>query len=657
MTDGRPQSVDGIAAVRRRPSAVLPWLFRLFVLLLFVAWSITHLDGFSWDYDEGIHVYIAWLVQQGHPLYAQTFSPYTPGFIVALLAAFMLLGASVFAARLVTVLVAALGLLGVMIAASELAPSPVRGGGLGWGHVFAELCAAALLVFTPSFLQWSRAAMSDLPSAALTALAVALALVYLRAAKLRWLFAAEIIFAGALWVKLISIGGAAAIALAMWLSLRERRADIPRALLGSLIIVVLALSPLLSFDVRSLYDQAIYFHVQKRAAYTQSLLENFSTLIAFLGDNLTLSALALLGAVMGLANRNPAIRHLSLVASIWFVATFISLMLQTPLFANHHPVVLVFALASLAGAGTTFWILDIRYLISRFTPSLHHLTTAFLLLIALLGLGQYPEAWRAASAPPFQPVAEEAVTLLRALTPASDLLVSDAQMIAFRAQRQSPPALADTSQARLDSGNLTAQQLIAEAQQPNVNAILFWSGRLESGAAFVDWTERNYHRVRSSLQKPNAPYRFYLRAPHPQYALEAQLGDGIRLWGYDLNRRGEVELGAGQTLSLTLYFERIGEIPRSYTVFTHLLDAHGHVVAQADRPPLAGRYLTTQWQTNEFVVDEFVLPLDFEVSDGDYQLEIGMYLRETLQRLPITLAGVRQPDDRLLVKLAGTRAK
>ena len=42
-----------------------------------------HLDGFSWDYDEGTHVYMAWLVQQGHPLYGQTFSAQAPGFILA----------------------------------------------------------------------------------------------------------------------------------------------------------------------------------------------------------------------------------------------------------------------------------------------------------------------------------------------------------------------------------------------------------------------------------------------------------------------------------------------------------------------------------------------------------------------------------------------
>src|ERR1700694_2840691 len=90
------------SVMRRRES----WLVRVaewfilspsaFILPSFVLWSAAHLDGYSWDYDEGIHVYIAWLVQQGHPLYTQTFSPYTPGFIAPLVVGFNLVGSPVF---------------------------------------------------------------------------------------------------------------------------------------------------------------------------------------------------------------------------------------------------------------------------------------------------------------------------------------------------------------------------------------------------------------------------------------------------------------------------------------------------------------------------------------------------------------------------------
>ncbi len=652
------------------------FILRLTVLLLFVLWSATHLDGFSWDYDEGIHVYTAWLVQQGHPLYAQTFSAYTPGFIAALVAAFNLSGATVFVARLVTVVFAALGMLGVMLIAGELvaSPSPVqRGRGWGGGHILAELAAAALLALAPSFFQWSRAAMSDLPSASLTALAVALALIYARDQRLRWLFAAEGVLAAALWVKLIAIGGAVAIVFAVILTLRVRRTDVRRAVLGSLLIGLLALWPLLFVDVRAMYEQAIYFHVQKRTAFAQTPIENFQTLLEFLGSNLTLVSLATLGAIRATRHVRSTSRAQH-VTSLWFAATFISLTFQVPLFANHHPVILAFSLAALAGASVSFIISDLYALKKNFTLSPchpvilrraqdrllspRHLVTLSALLVSFSGLAQYPDQLRAAAAPPFQPVAEEATTLLRALTSADELVVSDAQMIAFRAKRQSPPPLSDTSQARLVSSNLTAEQLIAIAQQSNANGILFWSGRLASLPTFVDWAERNYHPVKSSFQKPNSPYRLLVREPHPQYPLEAQIGDGIRLWGYDLNRRENFPVELGRAISLTLYFQRTGLVEKSYTVFTHLLGPDGRLVSQEDRPPLAGRYSTDQWKADELIADEFVMPLPAGAASCEctYHIEVGMYLRETLQRLPVRVQGVPQPDDRLLLRTIGVRS-
>jgi len=269
--------------------------------------------------------------------------------------------------------------------------------------------------------------------------------------------------------------------------------------------------------------------------------------------------------------------------------------------------------------------------------------------LAIAGSSQYDVQLRAAVSPPFQPVAEEAEIALGALTAPDELVVSDAQMIAFRARRQSPPALADTSSARLASGNLTDEQLIAQTQSSGANTILFWSGRLESAGAFVQWVGQNYHAVRSAFQKPNAPYRFWMRRPQPELPLEAQFGEGITLLGYDLNRRAGIAPTPRRPLALTLYFQRSGVIGRSYTIFTHLLAPDGRVAAQSDRPALDGRYPTDQWQSNEWIVDELTLALDSELVAGNYSVELGFYAPDTLQRLPVRVSGVPQPDNRLLL--------
>ena len=638
-----------------QPSGLTLWLVRALVLAIFIAWSAAHLDGFSWGYDEGVHVYIAWLVQQGHPLYAQTFSPYTPGLIMTLVAAFQWFGASVFVARMVTVCCAALGMLGVMLIARELVTPVVRSlGALGWGLI-AELAAALLLAVTPQFFIWSRAAMSDLPAAALMALAVASALIYLRTARLRWLLLAEFVAVGALWVKLIAIGGGLSLALILLPALRGQERK--RLLIGTTLVVAVTLAPLLLFDVRALFEQAIYFHIQKRAAYAdQSTLDKLLNLTDFLGANGWLTILAAFGALASLPQRTTRMRALVVVA--WFGATFVSLVAQSPLFADHHAVVLVFSLAALAGAGIALAGEQLQAVLFsvRGRTSLtarQRIGTALAVACVLLALWSargLDEGLRELLAPPFQPVAVEAVTMLEALTPGDDLLVSDAQMIAFRAQRQSPPALADTSQARLLSGNLTADALVALMQRSQPNGLLFWSDRLDSLAPFVEWAERNYHRVRSALQKPTSPYRLLLREAHPQIPLDARFDSGIRLLGYDVNMRSGDPIRSGQPLTLTLYFARTATPEPSYTVFVHLLSADGRVLAQDDHLPLAGRYPTDQWLTNEFVVDQFVLPLDLDLGEGDYSLELGLYQRSTMQRAPAFVGTVRQTDDRLLLK-------
>ena len=648
-----------------------------FILPLFVLWSAVHLDGYSWDYDEGIHVYIAWLVQQGHPLYAQTFSPYTPGFIMPLAAAFSLFGATIFVARMLVVLSAALGLLGVILVASEFADGRKAA-------VAAQYAAAVLLVMTPAFLQWSRAAMSDLPSAALAALAVGLALIYLRVQRIRWLVAAECMLACALWIKLISVGAVAAVGLVVLLHLHHQRRDVRLVLFASVAVGLLALLPLVFFDVRGLYEQALYFHIQKRAAYDQTLLDRVQILTDFVLANGMLAAPALLGALSPLGRNSwgSTERKIWSVIIVWLAFTVASLLLQSPLFANHHPVVLAFPLAALGGAGVAFGLQSLGSVWGLFRGVqsgprgriwIFAAATLLCLGLALAGSSQYPAELRAALSPSFQPVAEEAEIALAALTAPADLVISDAQMIAFRAQRQAPPALADTSSARLASGNLTDEQLIGQAQSSGANTILFWSGRLESAGAFVRWVDQNYRVVRSVFQKPNSPYRFWMRRPQPEHPLEAQFGPGITLMGYDLNRRSAVapttgralslrrpepaegskgaalSLPKGRSLALTLYFQRSGAIDRSYTIFAHLLAPDGRVVAQSDGPALAGRYTTDQWQSNEWIVDELTLAPGSELAAGNYTVELGFYAPDTLQRLPVRVGAVQQPDNRLLL--------
>ncbi len=90
--------------------------------------------------------------------------------------------------------------------------------------------------------------------------------------------------------------------------------------------------------------------------------------------------------------------------------------------------------------------------------------------------------------------ARVATDLDRAITP-DQQVVTDAQFIASLASRNTPPALVDTSMVRITTGSITLAQLEALTAQPQVHAVLFFTGRfgLPQVAAFHAWVAQRFH--------------------------------------------------------------------------------------------------------------------------------------------------------------------
>ncbi|MFN8459548.1 MAG: hypothetical protein U0401_33695 [Anaerolineae bacterium] len=107
-------------------------------------------------------------------------------------------------------------------------------------------------------------------------------------------------------------------------------------------------------------------------------------------------------------------------------------------------------------------------------------------------------------------------------------------------------------------------------------------------------------------------------------------GDQINLLGYDLSTE---PITGGGRVRLTLYWQASGPIKTSYTVFAHLLDASGQVVAQHDGVPAEGAILTTDWAAREIISDRHLIEFP-ALPPGDYQVVVGMYDGATGERLP-----------------------
>lgn len=126
------------------------------------------------------------------------------------------------------------------------------------------------------------------------------------------------------------------------------------------------------------------------------------------------------------------------------------------------------------------------------------------------------------------------------------------------------------------------------------------------------------------------------QAPEPDQPSGAVLAEAAELLGYSVDRR---TVKAGDTIYLTLYWQVLAEMDRDYTVFTHLLGPHnpatnGPLWAGHDGQPDGGHYPTAAWKPGEVVLDVHPLTLPADAPPGPYQLEAGLYLLETMTRLP-----------------------
>jgi 4-amino-4-deoxy-L-arabinose transferase-like glycosyltransferase len=147
------------------------------------------------------------------------------------------------------------------------------------------------------------------------------------------------------------------------------------------------------------------------------------------------------------------------------------------------------------------------------------------------------------------------------------------------------------------------------------------------------------------LEVQGRPHEFDI--PAMQHDVEATIGSGALLLGYDLNTD---VLKPGESLLLTLFWQALDEMDTSYTVFTHLLDAEERVWGQMDSLPGGGAAPTTSWVREEVITDEYEIVVDEQAPAGTYVIEIGMYEASTWERLPIVADGERLEGDRLLLE-------
>lgn len=169
------------------------------------------------------------------------------------------------------------------------------------------------------------------------------------------------------------------------------------------------------------------------------------------------------------------------------------------------------------------------------------------------------------------------------------------------------------------------------------------------------WQQSDRWRVeRGTTLRPLAdfgPELIYAINPHggPPPPLDgsgrarATFDEGIALLGYHYETNTPDP-------RLTLYWWAEHPLPLDYTVFVHLLDASGQVLAQADGPPVSGHWPTRAWLPGEVVQDSRPLP---PTPGPVAHLAIGLYDPATGQRLrAFNSAEARLDNDAVILTIA-----
>jgi len=482
---------------------LLPFLSRLARLILpMIALAIavrlayTNLGQYDPSYDAGVYLESARMMRRGYPLYQVIFDSQPPLWLIQGSLSFHWFGESVLAGQLVTATAGLVTVAATMTATAQLC---------GWSG---GLIAGVLVMSSPLQLKLSRIVTADLPSVAFAAVGMALAAHYFRIGRRPWLIAASLAATCSVLVKLPGLYTFPALGLmviARWWREpalnyhRLARAVAWDSLIISGVFAGTTLTVLLMMGAGDVWNQVVSFHSAARAVFPSLAIgQKCSLMLGFVdGERLLAYAapfavLSVLGGLEGLA------------PLLWASCTFIGLLYNRPLF-DHHMVALIPPIAMAAGVGwTQFWKWS-RAMV-EWSRRKNNLAGSVIGIAGVLGISagililaeQLRIAWTKAIALEALPQAAvdspdlKLARLIAARTRPDDVILTDAQGIAFLAQRDVPPEITDTSFVRIATRYITARDVVSLSERRHVHAVLLWTGRLNSMPEVARWAADHF---------------------------------------------------------------------------------------------------------------------------------------------------------------------
>jgi hypothetical protein len=523
--------------------------------------------------------------------------------------------------------------------------------------------AAFVLLFTPLTFRWSRRGLPEMTTMALGVIAVWLVLIYWRRQNLGWLVLAGVAFGMSILFKLLFPFLAVLLLVLAMVGTDEQRLGLEADRMtpdrvwkvvgrlslafgvGAVIPVALALG--LS-DLPALYEQAWAFHVAGRSGSAWSfppttLLEDLSW---FIRNNPALVALVLYAVAF-------VRRRFTWIAWLWLGLGLAMLALQVPV-RTRYLVILMPPLALLAGLS-----------VSTFVEQIHAPRSWRKLLALAFGLPVV--AWYVAGLPAmarenynetemngeFAGAIAELRSLLAHVAPDAGYMISDEPELVFFAGKLVPPRLNELSKKKVDVGFIDMQEVDRVAEAYYMPPVLTSAGgsRLPRVPGFELWVAANYadsSRIQTSehdwvlfhtptmdkqcVPDSTATKMSYQRSLWSFRCLRVFAADRLELVSV---RMQPDRIHPGEAISLVMNVViQAGDWERApLKAFVHLVDDQGTTVTQADHFLFEGK--SEPFQDGVLLADTHELRIPPDLRPGTYQLVVGFYRADTLERISL----------------------
>jgi 4-amino-4-deoxy-L-arabinose transferase-like glycosyltransferase len=617
-------------------------LMALGLCLLALAAYLYHLDTWRMNDDDGAHLYQAWRMSEGEVPYRDFLSSQMPVFLYAGTALARVFGPSAFAVRASSAcLMVAAGWL-IFLLARRVAGN------------LTGLLSMIVFLLHPDVYEQGRFFLSEAYMLVFAVLGLYAFIVAREREPGRWYALSGVAFALSTLSKLFSLlplGGC--LLYLCWEFLtdaRHRRRSLSSGaiLLGTWLGVMMLVLGGLSLAVPNLFDALIGHHLRQGTQLTQ--LQVVSKGLALFAGYLRHYPLFLVPALF--AAVREVLRRGRGAVFAWQVPTALAFLLLSRELGHRHLMILLPSLAALFALALEPWLVRRRELLTA---------------VAVVWIGLTLLPWTIADVRRARQVdtwTGPVVDYIQSHTGEDDVIISDYPSLNFFAQRRGTYSSGEISHVTTTNGRITGAGLRQEIVVGQVKMVIVDEG-LVSGHQLTYLPDypalrrylRAHYQTLDVLARAEQRLRVYWTdAPptttadplHIQHPLQVELGETVRLLGYDLPTTA---VHAGEALPLTLYWASDRPTSIRWSVFVHLLDDEGQVRGQHDKQPQDGVYPTDRWSGGEVVDDEYIIAVAPDAPPGEYRLEVGMYNWMTGERLAVLDPNRRSIiEDRILLE-------